>query len=192
MSAWLFSLGVAIGLGCVAGVRPSLMLVVLGGVSAVGAGIGVNHTFLFLEHWLFLGVFTLLALLESGLDKLGRWDRIRGRLLLPQRVAAGALAGAAVFCGGWLGVAVCAAAGGAAAWLSQRNKMRTRPMVAPGDVAVTFHSLWEDLYAFLGAALTLLFWPLGYVLGGFEGVVCWWAWHRRRRKYRELRRGGSV
>ncbi len=191
MISWVIALGRVLGLGGMAGVRPSLTLAVIGVVSALGIGPGVNGPFGFLEHWLAIVAFVLLALFESGFDKVPRWERLQARLTLPYRMVAGAVAGAAMFPGGWPGMSAGAAVGAGIAWLSQHNKGLTRPRVPSAEaVAVTFRSLWEDLYTFLGAILVLVFWPVGYAVGGLEVAVYVLARRRRRSKYRELQRRG--
>ena len=47
MTAWVFAVGRMLGLGSVAGVRPSMTLAVIGVVSKLGWGAGLNPTFSF-------------------------------------------------------------------------------------------------------------------------------------------------
>jgi len=188
MTAWLFAVGRMLGLGSVAGIRPSMTLAVIGIVSKLGWGVGLNPTFSFLGHWLAILVFVVFGLLESSFDKIPKLDRIQGQLTMPYRLVAGAVAGAATISFGWQGVVVGAAVGAAAAWTSTYVKALTRPKSVPSDAALTLMSLWEDLAVFAGAVLTLIVSPVGYGIAAFTGFVYWRVRSRRSAKYRAMRR----
>jgi uncharacterized membrane protein len=188
MTAWVFAVGRMLGLGSVAGIRPSMTLAVIGIVSKLGWGAGLNPTFSFLGHWLAIIVFVVLAILESSFDKIAKLDRVQGRLTMPYRLVAGAAAGAATIHFGWQGVVVGAAVGAAAAWTSTYVKGLTRPKTVPSDAVLTLMSLWEDLAVFAGALLTLIMSPVGYAIAAFIGFVYWRVGARRRAKYRAMRR----
>jgi uncharacterized membrane protein len=188
MTAWVFAVGRMLGLGNVAGIRPSMTLAVIGVMSKLGWGVGLNPTFSFLGHWLAIIVFVVLALLESSFDKIAKLDRLHGRLTMPYRLAAGAAAGAATIPFGWQGVVVGAVVGAGAAWASTFVKGLTRPKTVPSDAVITLISLWEDLAVFAGALLTLIVSPVGYGIAAFTGVMYWQVGSRRRAKYRAMRR----
>ena len=188
MTAWVFAAGRMLGLGNVAGIRPSMTLAVIGIMSKLGLGAGLNPTFSFLGHWLAIVVFVVLAILESSFDKIARVDRLQGRLTMPYRLLAGAAAGAATITFGWQGVVVGAVVGGGAAWASTYVKGLTRPKTVPSEAVITLMSLWEDLAVFAGALLTLIISPVGYGIAAFTGFVYWRVRSRRRAKYRAMRR----
>ena len=188
MTAWVFAVGRMLGLGNVTGIRPSMTLAVIGVVSRLGWGAGLNPTFSFLGHWLAIIVFVVLAILESSFDKIAKLDRVQGRLTMPYRLVAGAAAGAATIHFGWQGVVVGAAVGAGAAWTSTYVKGLTRPKTVPSDAVLTLMSLWEDLAVFAGALLTLIMSPVGYGIAAFIGFVYWRVGARRRAKYRAMRR----
>ena len=74
MTAWVFAAGRMLGLGNVAGIRPSMTLAVIGVMSKIGWGAGLNPTFSFLGHWLAIVIFVVLAILESSLGILSKLD----------------------------------------------------------------------------------------------------------------------
>ena len=188
MTAWVFAVGRMLGLGSVAGIRPSMTLAVMGIVSKLGWGVGLSPTFSFLSHWLAIIIFVVLAILESSFDKIPKLDRLQGRLTMPYRLIAGAAAGAATIPFGWQGVIVGAAVGAGAAWTSTYVKGLTRPKTVPSDAVLTLMSLWEDLAVLAGALLTLIVSPVGYGIAAFTGIVYWRVGSRRRAKYRAMRR----
>jgi uncharacterized membrane protein len=188
MTAWVFAAGRMLGLGNVAGIRPSMTLAVIGVMSKLGWGAGLNPTFSFLGHWLAITVFVVFALFESSFDKIAKLDRLQGRLTMPYRLVAGAAAGAATIHFGWQGIVVGAAVGAGAAWTSTYVKRLTRPKTVPSDAVLTLISLWEDLAVFAGALLTLIVAPVGYGIAAFTGFVYWRVRSRRNAKYRAMRR----
>ncbi|MCX6362686.1 MAG: DUF4126 domain-containing protein [Actinobacteria bacterium] len=188
MTAWVFAVGRMLGLGSVAGIRASMTLAVIGIVSRLGWGVGLNPTFSFLSHWLAIVVFVVLALLESSFDKIPKLDRLQSRLMMPYRLVVGAVVGAATIPFGWQGVVVGAVVGAGAAWTSTYVKGLTRPKTVPSDAVLTLMSLWEDLAVFAGVLLTLIVSPVGYGIVAFTGFMYWGVGLRRRAKYRAMRR----
>jgi uncharacterized membrane protein len=188
MTAWVFAVGRMLGLGNVAGIRPSMTLAVIGIMSKLGWGAGLNPTFSFLGHWLAITVFVVFALFESSFDKIAKLDRLQGRLTMPYRLVAGGAAGAATIHFGWRGIVVGAAVGAGAAWTSTYVKRLTRPKTVSSDAVLTLISLWEDLAVFAGALLTLIVSPVGYGIAAFTGFVYWRVRSRRKAKYRAMRR----
>ncbi len=191
MTAWVFAVGLMLGLGNVVGIRPSLTLAILGIVSRLGWGPGLNAEFSFLSHWLAIIIFVVLAIFESSFDKIPKLDRLQGRLTMPYRVAVGAIAGAATIHLGWQGILAGVLVGGASAWFAQFVKRLTRPRTVPSDNVLTLLSTWEDLAALAGTLLTLFIAPVGYGIAAFTGGVWWRMRSRRLAKYRELDGGGS-
>jgi uncharacterized membrane protein len=188
MTAWVFAVGRMLGLGNVAGIRPSMTLAVIGIMSKLGWGAGLNPTFSFLGHWLAITVFVVFALFESSFDKIAKLDRLQGRLTMPYRLVAGGAAGAATIHFGWRGIVVGAAVGAGAAWTSTYVKRLTRPKTVSSDAVLTLLSLLEDLAVFAGALLTLIVSPVGYGIAAFTGFVYWRVRSRRKAKYRAMRR----
>ena len=188
MTAWVFAVGRMLGLGSVAGIRPSMTLAVIGIVSKLGWGVGLNPTFSFLGHWLAIIIFVVLALFESSFDKIAKLDRLQDRLTMPYRLVAGGVAGAATIPFGWQGVVVGAVVGAVAAWTSAYVKGLTRPKTVSSDAVLNLISLWEDLAVLAGSVLTLIVSPVGYAIAAFTGFVYWQVRSRRRAKYRAMRR----
>jgi len=188
MTAWVFAVGRMLGLGSVAGIRPSLTLAVIGIVSRLGWGVGLNPTFSFLGHWLAIIIFVVLAFFESSFDKIAKLDRLQGRLTMPYRLVAGGAAGAATIPFGWRGVVVGVVVGAGAAWTSTYVKGLTRPKTVPSDAVRNLMSLWEDLAVLAGSVLTLIVSPVGYGIAAFTGFVYWQVRSRRRAKYRAMQR----
>jgi uncharacterized membrane protein len=188
MTAWVFAVGRMLGLGNVAGIRPSMTLAVIGVMSKLGWGAGLNPTFSFLGHWLAIIVFVVFALFESSFDKIAKLDRLQGRLTMPYRLVAGGAAGAATIHFGWRGIVVGAAVGAGAAWTSTYVKRLTRPKTVSSDAVLTLLSLLEDLAVFAGVLLTLIVSPVGYGIAAFTGFVYWRVRSRRNAKYRAMRR----
>ena len=188
MTAWVFAVGRMLGLGSVAGIRPSMTLAVIGIMSKLGWGVGLNPTFSFLGHWLAIIIFVVLAFFESSFDKIAKLDRLQGRLTMPYRLVAGGAAGAATIPFGWRGVVVGAVVGAGAAWTSTYVKGLTRPKTVPSDAVLNLISLWEDLAVLAGSVLTLIVSPVGYGIAAFTGFVYWRVRSRRRAKYRAMQR----
>jgi uncharacterized membrane protein len=189
VTAWVFAVGRMLGLGNLAGVRPSLTLATVAIVSRLGWGPGLNETFEFLGYWLVIVAFVVLAIVESSFDKIPKLDRLHGRLTLPYRVVVGGVAAAATAPFGWRGIAVGAALGAGSAWGAQYVKGLSRPRTVSSDNVLTLLSLLEDLAAFVGTLLTLVVAPVGYGIAAFTGFVYWGQRHRRKVKYRDLRGG---
>lgn len=188
MFGLLFALGRMVGLGTAAGVRPSLTIAVIGIVHHLHAGLALNATFAFLGHWIPILSFVVLAMVDSALDKIPRFDRVQSRLSLPYRVVMGGIAGAATIPYGVVGLAVGAAAGAAAAWFALYTKQLARPRIMPSDAALVLLSLWEDLAGFATAFVTLVFSPFGYLALAFTTTIYWRTRYLRGAKYRKMRR----
>ena len=59
MTAWLLAVGRMLGLGSIAGIRPSLTLAVIGVVGYFDWGVETNSAFSWLNHWLAIGIFVI-------------------------------------------------------------------------------------------------------------------------------------
>ena len=192
MTAWILAIGRMLGLGSIAGIRPSLTLAVIGVVSYFDWGVETNSTFSWLSHWLAIGIFVVLAILESAFDKIAKLDRLQDRLIMPYRLFMGGVAGAATIPFGWKGIVIGAAVGAGAAWFAQYTKHLSRPKSVPSEAVRTLISTGEDLGAFFGSVLILAVPYFGYACVGVTGFVYWRVRDRRRAKYRQMRRAAVA
>lgn len=188
MIDWVFGLARMLGLGAAAGTRPWLTLALTGALWGLGWGVPLNGAFEWLGgRWVLL-VLGVLAILESGFDKIARGDLVQDRIAFPLRLAAGAVAGAATIDAGWPGLVAGLVVGGFAAWLSEHVKHVRRPRATRSEATIPLLSLIEDLYVFLGTVGTLAWSPVGFAVVAWPGAL--WVQSRRRRKakYAALRR----
>jgi uncharacterized membrane protein len=192
VTAWIIAIGRMLGLGSIAGIRPSLTLAVIGVVGYFDWGIDPNPTFHWLSYWWVIGIFVVLAILESTFDKISKLDRLQDRMIMPYRLVMGGVAGAATVPFGAKGIIVGAAIGAGAAWFSQYTKHITRPRSVPSEAVVTLISAAEDLGAFLGSVLVLAVPYTGYAAVGVTGFIYWRVHGRRRSKYKKMRRTAAV
>lgn len=192
MTAWILAIGRMLGLGSIAGIRPSVVLAVIGVVTYFDWGVETNSTFEWLSWWWVIGIFVVLAILESTFDKISKLDRLQDRLIMPYRLVMGGVAGAATIPFGWQGLVVGAAVGAGAAWFAQYVKHLSRPKSVPSEAVVTLISAAEDLGAYLGSVLVLAVPYFGYACAGFAGFVYWRVRGRRRAKYRQMRRAAAT
>jgi uncharacterized membrane protein len=192
VTAWILAIGRMLGLGSIAGIRPSVTLAVIGVVTYFDWGVETNGAFAWLSWWWVIGIFVVLAILESTFDKISKVDRLQDRLIMPYRLVMGGIAGAATIPFGWQGVVVGAAVGAGAAWFAQYVKHLSRPKSVPSEAVVTLISAAEDLGAFLGSVVVLAVPYFGYACAGFTGFVYWRVLDRRRAKYRQMRRAAAT
>ena len=192
MTAWIIAIGRMLGLGSIAGIRPSLTLAVIGVVGYFDWGIDPNSTFNWLSYWWVIGIFVVLAIFESTFDKISKLDRLQDRLIMPYRLVMGGVAGAATAPFGWQGIVAGAAIGAGAAWFSQYTKHLSRPRSVPSEAVVTLISAAEDLGAFLGSVLVLGVPYSGYATVGVTGFIYWRVRGRRRSKYKKMRRTAAA
>lgn len=190
MTSWIMAIGRMLGLGSIAGIRPAIVLAVIGVVTYFDWGAATNSTFSFLSHWLVIGVFVVLAIVESTFDKIPKYDRLQDRLIMPYRLIMGGIAGAATAPFGWQGIVVGFVIGFLAAWFSQHVKRATRPKTVSSNVVIILLSSVEDLAAFIGTVLVLAVPYLGYASVAITSFVFWRARDRRRAKYRQI--GGDA
>lgn len=191
VTAWILAIGRMLGLGSIAGIRPSLTLAVIGVVGYFDWGVETNAAFSWLNHWLVIGTFVVLAILESTFDKIAKLDRLQDRLIMPYRLVMGGVAGAATIPLGWQGIVVGAAVGAGAAWFAQYTKHLSRPRSVPSPVVVSLISTAEELVALFGSVLVLAVPYFGYVCAGATGVVYERVRTSRRAKYRKMRKAAA-
>jgi uncharacterized membrane protein len=191
VTAWILAIGRMLGLGSIAGIRPSLTLAVIGVVSYFDWGVEVNSTFSWLSHWLAIGTFVVLAILESAFDKISKLDRLQDRLIMPYRLFMGGVAGAATMPFGWKGIVIGAAVGAGAAWFAQYTKHLSRPKSVPSPAVVSLISTGEELGAFFGSVLVLAVPYFGYACVGTTGFIYWRVRDRRRSKYKKMRESAA-
>ncbi len=184
---WVGDIGRMLGLGSAAGFRPSLTLAIIAVMSSLGWGTPVNDAFGFLDHWITVVVFVLLAIFESAFDKVPQVDRLQDRLTMPYRLVCGAVSGAALVGHGTTGIVIGVLVGAAAAWLALRSKHKSRPRSTSSEAVVPMLSLGEDLLVFGGTALTVMWGWVGYIVFAIAFVIHARRQLRQRRKYRRLR-----
>jgi Domain of unknown function (DUF4126) len=185
----LFAVGVGIGLSSVAGVRAFLPLVLVGLFGRLGI-FELSTAFGFLEDWAVIGVFAVLALLESGLDKIPALDSVLDYVQTPLRIVAGAVLFAAALQEGIdVGAIPELAAGGIIAGLVSVLKAILRPAAnaASAGVSVSFLSLVEDAVALLGGIIAVLVPLVPLALVAFLLFFLFRVRRRRVRKYGGLR-----
>lgn len=185
----LFAVGMGIGLSSVAGVRAFLPLVLVGLFARLGL-FALPAPFDLLEDWAVTGVFAVLALLESGLDKVPALDSVLDYAQTPLRIVAGAILFAAALQEGIDGGAIPElVAGGVIAGLVAVLKTILRPAanVASAGVSASFLSLVEDAVALLGGIIAVLVPLVPLALVAFLLFFFFRVRRRRGRKYGGLR-----
>lgn len=185
----LFAVGIGIGLSSIAGVRAFLPLVLVGLFARFGL-FTLPAPFGFLDDWPVIGAFAVLALLESGLDKVPALDPILNYVQTPLRIVAGAiLFAAALQVGVDVGTIPELAAGGVIAGLVSVLKTILRPAanMASAGVSVSFLSLVEDALALLGGIIAVLVPLVPLALVAFLLFFFFRVRRRRGRKYGGLR-----
>jgi len=186
VTSWIWIVGRVLGLSTTAGVRASLTLLVMGVCSREGWGFHLAR-FDWLESSIAIGVLVFLSILEIAFDKVPAWDRLYGRLNLPWRLAAGAIAGAAVVGHGVPGLLAGLVAGAGLAWVGVNVKQLWRPRSATSTTTLPLLSLIEDVGAFVAALLSATLPPFGYAIAGWMGWFDWRLRLRRVAKYKGLR-----
>ena len=185
----LLAAGTGVGLSSIAGVRAYLPLALVGLFARLGL-FTLPAPFDLLDDWSVIGLLLVLALLESGLDKISALDPILDFVQTPVRIIAGAvLFSAALGVGLDAGAVPALAAGAVIAGLVAVLKATLRPPanVASVGVSVPFLSLFEDVVALFGGVIAV-FVPLvplafvAFLLFFFLRVR-----RRRERKYGGLR-----
>ena len=185
----VFVVGIGVGLSSVAGIRAYLPLALVGLFARLGL-FTLSAPFDLLDDWLVVGALLVLALLESGLDKLPALDPVLDIVQTPLRIVAGAVLFAVALRAG-LDVAGIPelAAGAGIAGLVAVLKVVLRPSagVSAAGVSTAFLSFFEDVVAGVGGVVAVLvpFLPLAFV--GFLLFFFFRVRRRRGRKYGGLR-----
>ncbi|MCA1718334.1 MAG: DUF4126 domain-containing protein [Actinobacteria bacterium] len=178
-----------IGLASVAGVRAYLPLVLVGLFARLGL-YALPAPFGFLDDWPVIGALAVLALLESGLDKVPALDPVLDYVQTPLRIVAGAILFAAALQEGIdVGAIPELVVGGAIAGLVSILKIILRPAanVASAGVSASFLSLVEDAVALLGGIIAVLAPLVPLALVAFLLFFFFRVRRRRGRKYGGLR-----
>ena len=185
----LFAVGIGVGLASVAGVRAFLPLVLVGLFARLGH-FALPAPFGFLDDWLVIGALAVLALLESGLDKVPALDSILDYVQTPLRIVAGAILFAAALQEGIdVGAIPELVVGGVIAGLVSVLKVILRPAAnaASAGVSASFLSLVEDAVVLLGGIIAVLVPLVPLVLVAFLLFFFFRVRRRRGRKYGGLR-----
>jgi hypothetical protein len=185
----LLVVGTGIGLSSVAGIRAYLPLVLVGLFARLGF-FTLSAPFDLLEDWMVIGLLVVLALLESGLDKMPALDPVLDFVQTPLRIIAGAILFAAALQEGIdVGAIPELAVGGGIAGLVAVLKATLRPSAnaASAGVSVQFLSLFEDVVAFLGGVIAVLVPLVPLALVAFLLFFFFRVRRRRGRKYGGLR-----
>ena len=185
----LFAAGTGIGLSSIAGVRAYLPLALVGLFARLGLFV-LPAPFDLLGDWLVIGVLLVLAVLESGLDKIPAFDSVVNFVQTPVRAVAGAVLFAAAL-GAGLNVEAIPelVAGAGIAGLVAVLKVILRPSweATSVGVSVAFLSSFEDVVALLGGVVAVLLPLLPLAFVAFLLFFFFRVRRRRRRKYEGLR-----
>jgi hypothetical protein len=185
----LLAAGTGVGLSSIAGIRAYLPLTLVGLFARLGL-FTLPAPFDLLDDWPVIGMLLVLALLESGLDKIRALDPILDFVQTPIRIIAGALLfSAALGVGLDVGAVPALAAGGVIAGLVAVLKAVLRPPanVASVGVSVPFLSLFEDVVALFGGVIAVFVPLVPLVLVAFLLFFLFRVRRRRERKYGGLR-----
>lgn len=185
----LLAVGIGVGLASIAGVRAYLPLVLVGLFARLGL-FTLPAPFVFLDDWLVIGALAVLALLESGLDKIAGLDPILDYVQTPLRIVAGAVLFAVALQEGIdTGAIPELAVGAGIAGLVAVLKVILRPSAnaASVGVSVSFLSLFEDVVALLGGVIAVLVPLVPLALVAFLLFFFFRVRRRRGRKYGGLR-----
>jgi hypothetical protein len=185
----VLAVGTGIGLSSIAGIRAYLPLVLVGLFARLGL-FTLPAPFNLLEDWRVIGVLLVLALLESGLDKIPALDPVLDFVQTPVRIIAGAILFAAVLQEGIdVGAIPELAVGGCIAGMVAVLKAIFRPPgnIESAGVSTSFLSLLEDVVALLGGVIAVFVPFLPLALAAFLLFFFFRVRRRRGRKYGGLR-----
>ena len=185
----VLAVGTGIGLSSIAGIRAYLPLVLVGLFARLGF-FTLPAPFDLLGSWLAIGVLLVLAILESGLDKMPALDPILDFVQTPVRIIAGAILFASALQEGLdVGAVPELAAGGGIAGLVTVLKaiLRPSPNIELAGVSTSFLSLLEDVVALLGGVIAVFVPFLPLALVAFLLFFFFRVRRRRGRKYGGLR-----
>ena len=185
----VLAVGTGVGLSSIAGIRAYLPLLLVGLFARLGF-FTLSAPFNLLDDWLVIGVLLVLALLESGLDKIPALDPVLDFVQTPVRIIAGAILFAAVLQEGIdVGAIPELVLGGGIAGVVGVLKAVLRP---PADVesvgvSTSFLSFLEDVVALLGGVIAVFVPFLSLALVAFLLFFFFRVRRRRGRKYGGLR-----
>ena len=185
----VLAVGTGVGLSSIAGIRAYLPLLLVGLFARLGL-FTLPAPFNLLDDWLVIGVLLVLALLESGLDKIPALDPVLDFVQTPIRIIAGAILFAAVLQEG-IGVGAIPelVLGGSIAGVVGVLKAVLRPPanIESAGVSTSFLSLLEDVVALLGGVIAVFVPFLPLALVAFLLFFFFRVRRRRGRKYGGLR-----
>ena len=185
----LLAVGIGVGLSSVAGVRAYLPLALVGLFAVLGL-FTLPAPFEILGEWPVIGGLFVLALLESGLDKIPALDPALDFVQTPIRIVVGAgLFSAALGAELDTGAIPELVAGAIVAGLVAVSKAVLRPPAkAPAaGVSVPFLSIFEDVVALLGGVVAVFVPLVPLVFVAFLLFFFFRVRRRRGRKYGGLR-----
>ena len=154
----LLAIGIGIGLASIAGVRAYLPLALVGLFARLGL-FELPAPFGFMDDWAAIGAFLVLAILETGLDKVSSLARIVNLVQTPLRIAAGAVLFALALQEGLNAGAIPELiAGGVIAGIVAVLKYVLRPPAdaSSAGVSSSFLSTFEDVVALVGGIIAVL------------------------------------
>lgn len=182
-----------VGLSSIAGVRAYLPLALVGLFARLGL-FALPAPFDLLSNWLVIGALLVLALAETGLDKIPALNSILDIVQTPVRIVAGAvLFAAALQAGiapdGFSELVPELAAGGGIAGLVAVLKVTLRPSanVSTAGVSASVLSTFEDVVALVGGVIAVLVPLVPLFLVAFLLFFFFRVRRRRGRKYGGLR-----
>ena len=185
----LLAVGIGIGLASVAGVRAFLPLALVGIFARLGL-FELPSPFGFIDDWAAIGAFLVLALLETGLDKVPSLTRILNLVQTPLRIAAGAVLFALALQEGLNAGAVPElVAGGliAGAVAVLKHVLRPPADASSAGVSPSFLSTFEDAVALVGGIIAVLVPLLPLALVAFLLYFFFRIRRRRGKKFSGLR-----
>jgi hypothetical protein len=189
----LIAVGMGIGLSSIAGVRAYLPLALVGLFSRLGFFM-LPGPFGLLDDWLVIEALLVLALVESGLDKIPALDSVLDVVQTPLRIVAGAILFAAALQAGIAPdgfqelVPELLAGGGIAGVVAVlKSVLRPPTNVSTAGVSAPFLSTFEDVVALVGGVIAVLVPLLPLFLVVFLLFFFFRVRRRRGRKYGGLR-----
>lgn len=185
----LLAVGIGIGLASVAGVRAFLPLALVGIFARLGL-FELPSPFGFMDDWAAIGAFLVLALLETGLDKVPSLARTLNLVQTPLRIVAGAVLFALALQEGLdAGAVPELVVGGLIAGVVAVLKYVLRPPsdVSSAGVSSSFLSTFEDLVALVGGIIAVLVPLLPLALVAFLLYFFFRVRRRRGKKFGGLR-----
>lgn len=185
----LLAVGIGIGLASVAGVRAFLPLALVGLFARLGL-FELPAPFGFMDEWTAIGALLVLALLETGLDKVPSLASVLNLIQTPLRIAAGAILFTLALQEGLdVGAVPELVAGGIIAGLVAVLKYILRPRAdgSSAGVSSSFLSTFEDVVALVGGVIAVLVPLLPLALVAFLLYFFFRIRRRRGKKFGGLR-----